>query len=172
MDNLIKKQQLAAKLFEFTTLQNLADEQAERHSPVFKGQNKILVALSAADHISQRELAERLGISGQATAEFVGKLVRKGAITKSKSPTDGRIQLISLTPKGRKEAEKSLFYIPEYLDYLYPHQQAQLEIILDQLNHGIRDHLELNGIKHLGTKLLFNQLNRKTDGSNSHSSRP
>ena len=55
MADLIEKHQLAAKLFEFTSLQHLADEQVERHSPVFRGQNKVLVALSEGDNISQKE---------------------------------------------------------------------------------------------------------------------
>ncbi len=163
VDKLIEKHQLAAKLFEFTTLQNMADEQAERHMPVFKGQNKILVALSEGDNISQKELSQRLGISVQAIAEFITKLVKKGYITKTKSSTDGRVQLIKLTEKGRKQAQKSLFYIPEYLDYLNEDEQNQLAAILDKMNEGIRDNLQLNGIQNIGTRLRFGQLKRKTD---------
>ncbi|MCT3024643.1 MarR family transcriptional regulator [Pediococcus pentosaceus] len=163
VDKLIEKHQLAAKLFEFTTLQNMADEQAERHMPVFKGQNKILVALSEGDNISQKELSQRLGISVQAIAEFITKLVKKGYITKTKSSTDGRVQLIKLTEKGSKQAQKSLFYIPEYLDYLNEDEQNQLVAILDKMNEGIRDNLQLNGIQNIGTRLRFGQLKRKTD---------
>lgn len=162
MADLIEKHQLAAKLFEFTSLQHLADEQVERHSPVFRGQNKVLVALSEGDNISQKELAERLDMSVQSTAEFVAKLVKKDFVTKTKSPTDGRIQLIQLTEKGRHEAEKSLFYIPEYLDYLSPEEWTQLAAMLDKMNDGIRDHLKLDGIQNLGTRIMLSQLNRKT----------
>ena len=153
----------SAKLFEFTSLQHLADEQVERHSPVFRGQNKVLVALSEGDNISQKELAERLDMSVQSTAEFVAKLVKKDFVTKTKSPTDGRIQLIQLTDKGRHEAEKSLFYIPEYLDYLTPEEWTQLAAMLDKMNDGIRDHLKLDGIQNLGTRIMLSQLNRKTE---------
>jgi DNA-binding MarR family transcriptional regulator len=163
MDKLVEKHQLAAKLFEFTSLQNMADEQAERHMPVFKGQNKILVALSDGDNISQKELSQRLGISVQAIAEFITKLVKKGYITKEKSPTDGRVQLIKLTEKGRKEAQKSLFYIPDYLDYLDEDEQVQLEALLDKMNDGIRDNLKLDGIQNIGTRIRFSQLKRKTE---------
>ncbi|MFG1200349.1 winged helix-turn-helix domain-containing protein [Pediococcus acidilactici] len=58
----------------------MADEQAERHLPVFKGQNKILVALSEGDNISQKELSQRLGISVQSIAEFIAKLLKKTVI--------------------------------------------------------------------------------------------
>ena len=141
----------------------MADEQAERHMPVFKGQNKILVALSDGDNISQKELSQRLGISVQAIAEFITKLVKKGYITKEKSPTDGRVQLIKLTEKGRKEAQKSLFYIPDYLDYLDEDEQVQLEALLDKMNDGIRDNLKLDGIQNIGTRIRFSQLKRKTE---------
>ncbi|MHC5566363.1 MarR family winged helix-turn-helix transcriptional regulator [Pediococcus acidilactici] len=163
LDKLVKKHQLAAKLFEFTALQNMADEQAERHLPVFKGQNKILVALSEGDNISQKELSQRLGISVQSIAEFIAKLLKKGYVTKQKSPTDGRVQLIKLTEKGKKEAKKSLFYIPEYLDYLNDDERAQLAAILDKMNNGIRKDLKLHGIQNIGNRIRFSQLKRHID---------
>lgn len=163
MVDLIEKHQLAAKLFEFTSLQNLANEQVERHSPVFRGQNKVLIALSEGDNISQKELAERLNMSVQSTAEFITKLIKKNFVTKKKSPTDGRIQLVTLTEKGRREAEKSLFYIPEYIDYLDPEEWNQLANILDKMNDGIREHLKLDGIQNLGTRIMLSQLDRKTE---------
>lgn len=163
MVDLIEKHQLAAKLFEFTSLQNLANEQVERHSPVFRGQNKVLIALSEGDNISQKELAERLNISVQSTAEFIAKLIKKNLVTKAKSSTDGRIQLVKLTDKGRREAEKSLFYIPEYIDYLEPEEWTELANILDKMNDGIREHLKLDGIQNLGTRIMLSQLDRKTE---------
>lgn len=163
MVDLIEKHQLAAKLFEFTSLQNLANEQVERHSPVFRGQNKVLIALSEGDNISQKELAERLNLSVQSTAEFITKLIKKNFVTKAKSPTDGRIQLVKLTDKGRREAEKSLFYIPEYIDYLEPEERTELANILDKMNDGIREHLKLDGIQNLGTRIMLSQLYRKTE---------
>lgn len=161
MDEMLEKHRLAAKLYEFSALQEIANEQAERHSPVFKGQNKILIALSEGDNISQKELSLRLGISVQATNEFVTKLQKKGYLTKTKSPTDDRVQLIELTEKGRKEAKKSLFYIPEYIDYLNDEEQRQLGKLLDKLNSGIQNHLQLDGIKNIGTRIRFSQLKRK-----------
>ncbi|RRG18572.1 MarR family transcriptional regulator [Weissella viridescens] len=165
MDDLIEKHQLAAKLFEFTSLQDLSDEQDERHSPVFRGQNKILVALSESDNISQKELAERLNMSTQSTAEFITKLVKKGLVVKNPSPKDGRVQLIQLTDKGRREAEKSIFYIPEYINYLDADEREQLAHLLDKMNAGIREHLNLDGIQNLGTRVMLNHLDRKTEPS-------
>ncbi|USS93254.1 MarR family transcriptional regulator [Fructilactobacillus ixorae] len=161
MDKLIKKQQLAAKLFEFTVLQDLDNEQSERHLPAFKGQNKILVALSEEENISQKDLADRLGISVQSVAEFVAKLLKKGYITKKKAPQDGRIQLVKLTDKGRKEAEKSRFYIPPYLDDLSASEQEQLLQIIDKLNLRIKNNLRVSGLKNIGTKLRLNNLDKK-----------
>lgn len=172
MVDLIEKHQLAAQLFEFTSLQNLANEQAERHSPVFKGQNKVLIALQEGDNISQKELAERLNMSVQSTAEFINKLIKKNSVTKTKSQNDGRIQLVKLTEKGRREAEKSLLYIPEYLDYLDPKEWSELSHIIDKLNNGIRDNLNLNGIQNIGTRIMLSHLDRKTEqDSESNSSK-
>jgi DNA-binding MarR family transcriptional regulator len=169
MADLIEKQQLASEIFEFTSLQHLADEQAERHSPVFRGQNKILVALAQEDGVSQKELTDRLGMTAQSTAEFITKLVKKGFITKTKSESDGRVQLITLTEKGRKEAEKNLFYIPEYIDYLEPKEWGQLSALLEKMNQGIRENLNVKGIQNLGTKILLNQIDRKTSEDENNS---
>ncbi|MGR3741208.1 MarR family winged helix-turn-helix transcriptional regulator [Companilactobacillus sp. DQM5] len=162
MVDLIEKHELAAKLYEFTALQNMANEQVERHSPVFRGQNKILVALSEEDNISQKKLAEELNMSVQSTAEFVNKLIKKGLVTKNKSLKDGRVQLVKLTEKGRHEAEKSLFYIPEYIDYLEPEEWTQLAKILDKMNDGIRKNLKIEGIQNIGTRIMLKQLDKKT----------
>ncbi|MEO4707424.1 hypothetical protein ABHW52_08395 [Pediococcus pentosaceus] len=42
-------------------------------------------------------------------------------------------------------------------------EQNQLAAILDKMNEGIRDNLQLNGIQNIGTRLRFGQLKRKTD---------
>jgi DNA-binding MarR family transcriptional regulator len=162
MADIVEKHQLAAKLFEFSSLQHLADEQAERHSPVFRGQNKILVALSEKDNLPQKDLAQQLDMSVQSVGEFITKLQKKDLVTKTKSPTDGRVQLIQLTDKGRREAEKSLFYIPDYLDYLTPEEWRILDQLLEKMNTGIRNDLQLDGIQNLGTRLLLGRLDRQT----------
>ncbi|MFG1200499.1 winged helix DNA-binding protein [Pediococcus acidilactici] len=99
----------------------------------------------------------------QSIAEFIAKLLKKGYVTKQKSPTDGRVQLIKLTEKGKKEAKKSLFYIPEYLDYLNDDERAQLAAILDKMNNGIREDLKLHGIQNIGNRIRFSQLKRHID---------
>ena len=35
--------------------------------------------------------------------------------------------------------------------------------MLDKMNDGIRDHLKLDGIQNLGTRIMLSQLNRKTE---------
>lgn len=163
MDDLIEKHQLVAKLFEFSSLQNLSDEQNERHSPFFRGQNKILVVLSEEDNISQKEIAKRLNLSSQSVTEFISKLVKKNLVIKTPSSTDKRIQLIKLTEKGRSQAEKSLFYIPDYIDYLTEDERKVLITLIDKLNEGIRSDLNIHGIQNLGTRIMLRRLDKKTD---------
>ncbi|KLD59331.1 hypothetical protein WP50_19290, partial [Lactiplantibacillus plantarum] len=68
-----------------------------------EGQGKILLALADEDHLSQKQLASRLGMSPQSTSEFVYKLVNRQLVTLSKSTKDRRVNLVNLTAAGRKE---------------------------------------------------------------------
>ncbi len=163
MPELLNKQQLAMKLFEFSELQDMYAEQTDHELPFFKGQNKVLIALTDHDNISQKKLAEQLGISMQSTAELVSKLQKKNYVTKKKSEKDGRVQLIRLTDRGREEAEKSRSYIPDYLDCINDDEKKQLAKIMDKMNTAIVAKLDTNGIKNIGTRIRMNMLDHKLD---------
>ena len=48
------------------------------------------------------EIAEALGVTVPTVTVCVGKLVKKGFVTKSRSETDARVTMVELTPEGRK----------------------------------------------------------------------
>ncbi|MEU7768279.1 MarR family transcriptional regulator [Nocardia sp. NPDC049190] len=50
------------------------------------------------------DLANRLGVSRQATAQVIGTLERAGYLTRIDDPGDGRAKLVCLTPRGRTAA--------------------------------------------------------------------
>ncbi|GAK30174.1 MarR family transcriptional regulator [Weissella oryzae SG25] len=166
MDSLLQKQKLAEKMFEFSWMQHLSDEQADRHEQhdhTFQGQNKILIALAEEDNISQKELANRLGLTPQSTAEFISKLVKKGLVTKVASTTDRRVQLIKITPKGQHVADKNIAVIPDYLDYLSAEEQVELTKILDKIIVGIRKDLSFDGhsIHNFAHRMMYNHINKQ-----------
>ncbi len=94
MANEIKAELAAGKLAEYEQLSKIYDDIVKQARPrlTVEGQGKILLALADEDHLSQRELATRLGMSPQSTSEFVYKLVNRNFVTLTKSPKiDGLI---------------------------------------------------------------------------------
>ncbi|MFC6275336.1 MarR family winged helix-turn-helix transcriptional regulator [Levilactobacillus tangyuanensis] len=143
MPNLDKQKNAAGKLIEFDMVSHTADELAHRHSakddhPLrFQGQGKILLALAQSDGLSQKELATRLNLAVQSTAEFVNKLVKKDLVTKEKSSADRRKTIIRLTDLGRETAAAETAKVPAYLEELTDTELDQLTAILTKINHHL-----------------------------------
>ena len=148
MPNLTKKRNAAGKLIEYGMVQHMADDLAHRRhankgdqqSP-FQGEGKILLALSQTDGLSQKELANRLNMTAQSTAEFVNKLVKKKLVSKEKSTVDRRKTIIRLTDHGRQTASKESAKIPAYLDDLTDTELDQLIAILTKINDSLYDEI-------------------------------
>ena len=140
MSDLFKQETTASKLIEFGMLRHVADDIADRDDDhperqmIFQGQGKILLALMQEDHLAQKELAERVNLTAQSTAEFVRKLEKKGFVTRMKSPTDQRVTVVSITDAGRKETTKNVQQIPSFLTILDDTELDQLSHILDKIN--------------------------------------
>lgn len=148
MPNLIKQKNTAGKLIEFGMVRHIADDIAHRghadrgeRQSMFQGQGKILLALSQHDGLSQKELATRLNMTAQSTAEFVNKLVKKRAVTKEKSTTDRRVTIIRLTDLGRQTAANETAKIPEFLNVLNDEELDQLTAILTKINTSLYDEI-------------------------------
>lgn len=147
MSDLFKQQTTTRKLIEFGALQHVADDIHRRHSArehperqtIVQGQGKILLALLTEDHVSQKDLATKLNLTAQSTAEFVRKLEKKKFVTREKSITDRRVTLVSLTPMGRKEASQTIDEIPPFLEVLDDRELDQLAAILTKINTSMYD---------------------------------
>ncbi|MCW5549319.1 MAG: MarR family transcriptional regulator [Opitutaceae bacterium] len=63
----------------------------------------LLLLGSAGDPLNQQEFAQRMGLEKTWTSRLIARLEQRGLVRRSKHPEDGRIWLIGLTPKGRKE---------------------------------------------------------------------
>ena len=68
------------------------------------GHGKILRALEQSDGMTQKELAERLGIRPQSLTDALLRLEQQGAITRTRSERDKREQLVRITEAGRERA--------------------------------------------------------------------
>ncbi|EHN58595.1 MULTISPECIES: MarR family winged helix-turn-helix transcriptional regulator [Oenococcus] len=135
MANKIKAELAAGKLAEYDQLSKIYDDVIKQARPrlTVQGQGKILLALADEDHLSQRELATRLGISPQSTSEFVNKLVKYHLVTLTKSPNDRRINLVNLTSEGRKQIESAAQEVPPFIKTLSDTELDQLSSLLSKI---------------------------------------
>ncbi|WP_048000837.1 MarR family winged helix-turn-helix transcriptional regulator [Lactiplantibacillus herbarum] len=148
MTNLLKQKTAASKLMEFEMVQHVANDIAHRGHPdhgerqaKFQGQGKILLTLNQEDGLSQKELATRLNLTAQSTAEFVNKLVKKQFVTKEKSATDRRVSIIRITPEGRQAAVHETSEIPPFLNALTDEELNQLTSIFTKINTSLYDEI-------------------------------
>ena len=92
-------------------------------------QGQILVNLNlwSSKNPGLSELAEALGITLATASSSMNTLVEKKLVRKSRSPVDGRSLVVSLTAKGKKEAENAAGW-PDFLtgaiEVLSPEEQA------------------------------------------------
>lgn len=139
MSNQITEHHLTEKFFNLTMLFELEMQQKDGSPFLYQGQGNILMALGKEDGLSQKQLAERLGISAPSVTEFVNKLVSKGLVTKTRSTTDKRIFKINLTAAGRQtQSQVTNADISEW-DLLTPDQQQVFGHLLDLLITGLQE---------------------------------
>lgn len=65
------------------------------------GQDLLLRELATADGMSQRELADRLGVEQATVGVALRRLEAGGFVTRRSAAEDGRVRLVFLTPTGR-----------------------------------------------------------------------
>jgi len=75
----------------------------------------ILVTLGNSQGLTPKELVESTLITKGTLTGVVDRLVIKGLAKRSPSAVDGRSQIVSLTPKGKKLFKNAF---PEHLDYM------------------------------------------------------
>jgi DNA-binding MarR family transcriptional regulator len=72
--------------------------------PVAIAEAHTLMELSAREPLAQHELAARLCLQKSTVSRLVAQLEERGWITRSRSPQDGRVYLLTLTDIGRTVA--------------------------------------------------------------------
>lgn len=135
MANQIKKELAAGKLAEYEQLSKIYDDIVKNFRPrlTVEGQGKILLALAEENHLSQKQLATRLGMSPQSTSEFVYKLVKRNMVVLTKSAKDRRINLVNLTDAGRQEIESADQEVPPFMRVLSDTELDQLSSLLAKI---------------------------------------
>lgn len=144
MVNQIKKELAAGKLTEYEQLSKIYDDIVKSYHPrlTVEGQGKILLALAEEDHLSQRELATRLGMSPQSTSEFVYKLVKRNMVFLTKSSKDKRVNLVNLTGAGRQELESAEQEVPPFMRSLSDTELDQLSSLLTKITTSMYEDID------------------------------
>ena len=67
----------------------------------------VLVALQDGEALPQKELAKRARIEQPSMVELIARMERAGLVRRAPHPDDGRVSLISLTPRASKQLPKA-----------------------------------------------------------------
>ena len=99
----------------------------------------LLAIVDAGLANSQRDIATQLGIAPSLVVALADQLVERGAITRARSTTDRRIQIVQLTPAGTQLLNDALGHdMQQELDQeirkdLSPQAQAALDLLLPEI---------------------------------------
>jgi DNA-binding MarR family transcriptional regulator len=111
----------------------LAMRHEDRHGAHARGlsptQAQILALLCSREPATLGDIAVELAVGAPTASEAVGSLVAKGLVRKDRSLADARALALSLTPAGRREAERATGWpdlLREALDELDAEQQEAL----------------------------------------------
>lgn len=95
------------------------------------------LAAEATDGISQRELADALGLSPSQVVLLIDELTAVGLAERRPSPTDRRTRLIAATPAGHAALERSEERVQQglqnHLRGLDPSEQTALRQLLGRI---------------------------------------
>lgn len=98
----------------------------------------LLAVVSSGLAHSQRDIATLLGVAPSLVVSLVDQLIEAGAVTRSRSTSDRRIQVIELTDRGRELLEAStreaVNLDAAFRDGLSPAGQAALDTLLLDLD--------------------------------------
>lgn len=88
--------------------------------------------------ISQKELQEKLGVQPASVSELISKLETKGLVERTRSETDRRVVMLTLTEKGmkREKTTDEIRSTEELFSCLDEEEKLQLINLLDKLDQS------------------------------------
>ncbi|MCD7947171.1 MAG: MarR family transcriptional regulator [Oscillospiraceae bacterium] len=139
----VDENELAALLFRTASMQRYIHEPEHKNNLGFyMGQYRCMFLLARADAVSQKELAETMGIRPASLSELLHKLEEKGFVQRATSDRDRRVTLVSLTGAGMEEVgrcrARQRAVHRDMFSVLTDEEKEQLYHILDKINqpHG------------------------------------
>ncbi len=105
----------------------------------------IAILAKSKDELSQRALADQLGVEGPSVVAMLDRLEAAGLVVRSPSPPDRRVKLIHLTDAGRalfaKVRKQADAFRASVLDDIPPAQLAAATALLESLRTRIEESL-------------------------------
>lgn len=103
---------------------------------LYPGQMPLLVTLWREEGLSQRELADRLGVKPPTLNVMIGRMEKNGLILKKQDPKDSRRSRIYFTEEGRVICEKARERFADVqesiMNYFTEEEQKQLYDLLNK----------------------------------------
>jgi MarR family transcriptional regulator, transcriptional regulator for hemolysin len=103
----------------------------------------IAILAKSKSELSQRALADQLGVEGPSVVSMLDRLEKGGLVMRAPCPTDRRIKLIHLTDAGRalfaKVRKQADAFRASVLDDVPPAQLAAATALLESLRTRIED---------------------------------
>jgi DNA-binding MarR family transcriptional regulator len=119
-----------------------------RYRHWFSGQGKILEVLLKHKQLSQSKLLEIVDIKAPSLSEALSKMQKQLLITRKTSPSDSRENIISLTAKGKWQANyfrrMKQHHSDKMFNSLSEEEKEQLTVILEKLHMGEDDHMHVH----------------------------
>ena len=101
----------------------------------------VLASQGPDDHISQAELADRVGVSAMAVTTMCDRLAAAGWLERRASPHDRRVNHLHIQPKALKALERAMGLGDELtarvLQGFAPAERKQLVALLARLRDGL-----------------------------------
>jgi DNA-binding MarR family transcriptional regulator len=98
---------------------------------------RVMAVLGGGPRLSAREVAERTAMDKVQVSRAVDGLVRARRVGRAADEADGRIQRLSLTPRGRAiydEVVPLALHLEElFLSALRPDERRQLDLLMEKL---------------------------------------
>ncbi|MBR6698348.1 MAG: winged helix-turn-helix transcriptional regulator [Lachnospiraceae bacterium] len=124
-------------------------EKRVQSTGVYHSQHRMLMIISDAPDISQKELAQRMEISTAATAVSIKKLMNSGYIERNTDENDNRANKIKLTAKGLEVVKSSREMFDELHENIYKgfseEERAQLAKYLERMCENVTEYYNETG---------------------------
>lgn len=101
-----------------------------------RGQESVMASLAVQPNITQKELADQLGVIPASLSEVLRKLERKGFVVRSRDENDHRIVRVKLTPEGEQELNGAEQASDDPFQPLSQEEQDMLAQLLSKLLAG------------------------------------